>query len=93
MTKQKSGKKYLFGLGDLIDRLSIVNIKISILESMVKDKNKSDADAGKAARLIRKINTERVAIRNIINTHFGHGYEDLKVEYFELLEKTTKGKK
>jgi len=90
MARKESSKKFLFGLGDLMDRLSIVNIKISILESMVKDKRSSDAKAGKSARLIRKINTERVAIRNIINRYYGHGYEDLKVEYYELLEKTGK---
>jgi len=92
MRKKKSSQKFLFGLGDLMDRLSIVNIKISILESMVKDKNNSDARAGKSARLIRKINTERIAIKNIINRYYGHGYEDLKVEYYELLEK-SKGEK
>ena len=92
MAKKKSSKKYLFGLGDLMDRLSIVNIKISILESMVKDKRNSDAKAGKSARLIRKINTERNAIRNLINRYYGHGFEDFKVEDFELLEGTKKGK-
>ncbi len=90
MAKKRNGKKFLFGLGDLVDRLSIVNIKISILESMVKDKKNSDDKAGKSARLIRKINTERNAIKGLINKHYGHGFEDFKVEDYGLLEKTVK---
>ena len=93
MVKKKSSGKYLFGLGDLMDRLSIVNIKISILESVIKDEDNSNAKAGKAAKLIRKINTERTAIRNLVNRYYGHGFEDFKVEDYGLLEETKKSPK
>jgi len=84
--KANSNRKFLFGLGDLMDRLSIVNIKASILESIIKSPSSGNAKAGIAAKLIRKINTERNAIKSVINEFYGHGYEDIKVEYFELLE-------
>ena len=82
-----SEDRFLIGLGDVVDRLSIVNIKISILETKVKDKRFSDEEAGKAARLIRELNQERIAVRNALNKKFGSGFEDIKIEYTILLEK------
>lgn len=77
----------LLGLGDCIDRLAIVNIKISLLETKVKDVLISDEEAGKCARLIRKFNQERNTVRNIINTWSGTGFEEIKVEDLGLLER------
>lgn len=86
--KKTAHEKFLIGLGDVVDRLCSVNIKISILESVVK--SKSNPEAGKAAKLIRKLNIERLALRNALNIKFGSGFEDVKVEYYELLEKPNK---
>lgn len=79
-------KKNLIGLGDIIDRFISVHIKISILESKVKNEKISDEAAGQAARLIRKLNLERVALRNAINERFEEGFIDHKIEYYEALE-------
>jgi hypothetical protein len=76
----------LLGLGDCVDRLAIVNIKISLLEGMVKDKSVSNEKAGKAARLIRKLNKERNTLKNILNVWSGTGFEEIKVEDLGLLE-------
>jgi len=77
----------LLGLGDCVDRLAIVNIKISLLEATVKDYSKSDDEAGKSARLIRNLNKERNTLKNIINKWSGTGFEEIKVEDLGLLEK------
>lgn len=76
----------LLGLGDCVDRLSIVNIKMSLLEGKVKDPSVSNEAAGKAARLIRKLNKERNTLKNIINKWSGTGFEEIKVEDLSLLE-------
>jgi len=77
----------LLGLGDCVDRLAIVNIKMSLLEGKVKDSSVSDEEVGKCARLIRQLNKERNTIRNIINKWSGTGFEEIKVEDLGLLEK------
>jgi len=77
----------LLGLGDCVDRLAIVNIKMSLLEGKVKDISVSNEEAGKCARLIRQLNKERNTIRNILNKWSGTGFEEIKVEDLGLLEK------
>ena len=77
----------VLGLGNIVDRLGIVNIKISILEGTVKNKTISDESAGKAARYIRSMNKERNTLVNILNKWSGKGFEDIKVEDLGLLEK------
>jgi len=79
-------KNGLLGLGDLTDRLAIVNVKISLLEAIVKDETKTDEQAGKAARMIRKLNKERNTLKNILNNWSGLGFEEIKVEDLGLLE-------
>ena len=79
--------KGILGLGDIVDRLSIVNIKISLLEGIVKDETKTNQEAGKAARLIRQINMERNTLRNYLNQWSGKGFEEIKVESLKILEK------
>jgi hypothetical protein len=76
----------LLGLGDCVDRLAIVNIKMSLLEGIVKDSTKSDEEAGRCARVIRKLNQERNTLRNILNKWSGTGFEEIKVEDLGLLE-------
>jgi len=79
----------LLGLGDCVDRLAIVNIKISLLEGTVKDVSVSNEEAGKSARLIRKLNKERNTLKSIINEWSGTGFEEIKVEDLGLLEKSN----
>ena len=84
MTSIKSG---LLGLGDLVDRMCSVHVKISLLEAVVKDKDKySDETAGKAARIIRKLNKERNTIKTVLNQWSGSGFEEIKFEDLGLLE-------
>lgn len=77
-------EKYVIGVGDMVDMLSIVNIKISMLESIVKNPSKSNEEAGIAAREIRKLNNKRIALRNVLNKLTTSGFEDVRVEYFEV---------
>lgn len=79
------GAKYIVGLGDLVDLLGITNAKIFTLESIVKNPDRSDAEAGRAAREIRALNNKRVAIKNVLNKLQPLGFEDIKVEVFEVL--------
>ena len=85
-----------YSLGDLVDRLSIVNNKIFALENDIRSgkldvKNAKDAkqkasierEVGRRAMMIRDINRERVALKNAINdfqTRFEH-YRDYKVNH------------
>ncbi|TRZ47828.1 MAG: hypothetical protein D4S01_11570 [Dehalococcoidia bacterium] len=77
----------ILGLGNIVDRLGIVNIKISLLEGVVKNKEKTDEQAGVAARFIRTLNKERNTLVAILNKYSGRGFEDIKVEDLGLLEK------
>lgn len=70
----------IWGLGDAIDKLSIANIKIAILEAdLRKGKEISNKEAGILSKKIRKINdTERVPVKNALNEIFKH-YPEIKV--------------
>ena len=71
-------------MGDLMDRISIVNIKISILEADIR-KGKEDElgleEVGRRALQIRDLNKERVAIKNAINEKFNDGFKEVKVNH------------
>ena len=71
-------------IADLIDRLCIANIKISILESDIR-KGKEDElgleEVGRRALQIRDINGERVALKNTLKDIFKDGYQDIKVKH------------
>ena len=72
------------GLGDLIDRLSIINIKISILEADIRygrEKELGLEEVGRKALIIRNLNKERVALKNAIKDYFKDGYKDIKVKH------------
>ena len=71
-------------IADLIDRLCIANIKISILESDIR-KGKEDElgleEVGRRALQIRDINGERVALKNTLKDIFKDGFTDIKVKH------------
>jgi len=71
-------------IADLIDRLCIANIKISILESDIR-KGKEDElgleEVGRRALEIRDINKERVALKNTLKDIFKDGFKDIKVKH------------
>lgn len=72
------------GLEDLIDRLSIINIKISILEGDIrqgKEKELGLEEVGRRALIIRNMNKERVAMKNAIKDIFKDGFKDIKVKH------------
>lgn len=84
-------KEYqIWGIGDAIDKLSIANLKIAILEAdLRKGKSISDAEAGRLAKKIRAINdTERVPAKNALNEIFKH-YPEMKV-FWGLTHRNTK---
>jgi len=74
----------LESVADLIDRLCIANIKISILESDIR-KGKEDElgleEVGRRALQIRDINKERVALKNTLKEIFMDGFKDIKVKH------------
>ena len=70
-------------LGDLVDRLSIVNQKIWHLESSIR-KGKLDNDlleVGRRAVEIRNLNKERVSIKDAINEYTSYGFKEVKVNH------------
>ncbi len=79
-------------LGDLVDRLGIVNQKIWALENVVRKlkslsltspaiRNKILLEIGRRAILIRDLNKERVAYRNSINEISEEFFGDLKIDH------------
>ena len=70
-------------LGDLVDRLSIVNQKIWHLESDVRkgllDNNLEEV--GRRAIEIRNQNAERIALKNAINEYTGVGFKEVKINH------------
>lgn len=69
-------------LGDLIDRLSIVNQKIWHLESDIRKGVLTDlTEIGKRALQIRDFNKERIALKNAINELAGTGFKETKVNH------------
>lgn len=70
-------------MGDLIDRLSITNLKIWHLEEQIragKEKELTIEDIGKRALKIRDLNKERIELKNAINED-GNGFKEIKVEH------------
>ena len=71
-------------IADLIDRLCIVNIKISILESDIRKGKENELgleEVGRRALQIRDINKERVALKNNLKEIFKDGFKDIKVKH------------
>ena len=71
-------------IADLIDRLCIANIKISILESDIRKGKENELgleEVGRRALEIRDINRERVALKNELKRIFNDGFKDIKVNH------------
>ena len=58
-------------LGSLIDKLSVVNIKIFHLVDVVEDKTADDIAVAAAARKAQTLNRERSNLINEINENLG----------------------
>ena len=72
------------GLGDLVDRLCIVNQKIWHLENDVrhmKELNMPLEEIGRRALLIRDFNKERVSYKNAIDEISEEFFGDLKIDH------------
>jgi hypothetical protein len=74
-----------YSVGDLIDRLSIVNIKIALLESDLrqgKEGRMSLQEVGERALMVRTLNNERVAVKKALNQLLdSEAFNDVKVNY------------
>ena len=71
-------------IADIVDRLCIANIKISILESDIrqgKEKELGLEEVGRRALQIRDINRERVALKNALKDIFKDGFKDIKIKH------------
>lgn len=71
-------------IADLIDRLCICNIKISILEADIRKGKEAELgleEVGRRALEIRDINRERVALKNELKRIFKDGFIDYKVNH------------
>lgn len=56
--------------GNLIDQLSIVNIKIYMLEDAKRDKSASDTEIAEATRKTNSLNSQRNALIEAIDEAF-----------------------
>lgn len=77
-------------MGDLIDRLSIINLKIWHLEEQIragKEGELTKEDICDRAIKIRTLNNERIALKNAINEDFGEGFEEVKVNHASEVKK------
>lgn len=72
-------------VGEAVDRLSIVNIKISLLEADLRQGREDDLGTDEVARralAIRDLNKERVALRNHLNALLDpDAAQDIKVAH------------
>ena len=71
-------------LGDLVDRLSIINLKIWHLESAIREGQEEGLgleEVGRRALQIRDLNKERIALKNALNEPTGEIFKDAKVNH------------
>ena len=72
-------------VGDAVDRLAIVNLKISLLEADIRQGKEAELgleEVGRRALLIRDLNKERVALKNHLNEVLDPGAApDVKVAH------------
>lgn len=79
-------------LGELVDRLSIVNHRIFHLEDEIRrgDENKFNLrEIGRRALLIRDLNKERIAYKNAINKIEEKYFPEIKVDHRSAYEKNN----
>ena len=85
-----NGKGYTVSMGELIDRISITNIKMWHLDKRISKLNKSGKqedkiEAGELAGLTRDSNRERADLREEINLRLeGRSRGSNKIEYTKL---------
>ena len=58
-------------IGDLIDKLSIINIKIWTQETIKRDETKSDSEIANATRKVNILNQQRCDLVDEINDLIG----------------------
>ena len=71
-------------LGDLVDRLTIVNNRIWHKESAIRSGKEQELgleEVGRRALEIRDLNAERIALKNALNELSGEGFKDVKVDH------------
>jgi cell division protein FtsB len=68
-----------YSVGELIDRLSVVNNKIWHCVEIVEDNSQLDTVIADAARKAQKLNRERTQLINEINHLLGFSREDIKI--------------
>ncbi len=98
--KNKKGKSFRglkgqpveVSLGDLVDRLSIVNLKIWHLENEIRQGGEGKftlAEIGRRALLVRDLNKERVAYKNAINKIGERYFNDIKIDHRSAFEENN----
>jgi len=80
----------IIGLGDLVDRVSIINIKVYMLETIIKDETQPDNKVAESARMVRKLCRERMVIKNLLNKWSGLGFEDMKTDDLKIIDSIKK---
>ncbi len=71
-------------LGDLVDRLSIINLKIWHLENDIRNGGEGKFtldEIGRRSLIIRDLNKERVAYKNALNKIEEKYYNDIKIDH------------
>lgn len=73
-----------YSLGDLVDRLGIVNLKIWHLESAIRSGKEGKMlldEVGRRALQIRDLNAERIALKSALNEIQGSSVKEIKVDH------------
>ncbi len=98
--KNKKGKSFRglkgqgveISLGDLVDRLGIVNQKIWALENEIRKGGEGKftlAEIGRRALLVRDFNKERIAYKNAINKIGERYFNDIKIDHRSAFEENN----
>lgn len=71
-------------LGELVDRLAIINLRIALLESDIRSAKEGTLgleEVGRRALQIRDLNRERVALKNALNEFDPASFREVKVAH------------
>ncbi len=82
--KEEEKRGYTVSIGELIDRISIVNVKMWHMDAGISEANKKgdNETAGKLAGIARALNCERADLREEINMRLeGKSRGTNKIEY------------
>lgn len=66
-------------IGEIIDKLNVVNIKIYHLVDLVEDKTKDDKEVANAAKKMALLNRQRSKLKNEIDLYFGNKDQEVKI--------------